>query len=126
MDFVGGEMVDPIRGHKDAMLMIVIIPQHARLFQLQKQAAKYPLQEVRFDGIKDLAHLRIRGNIPLNQIDTAQIVGLRVTLFQETEQGGGLERKHGEGAFQDIRELVPGIAFPVLRNFLKSFVQDFS
>jgi hypothetical protein len=41
-------------------------------------------------------------------VDTAQIALFRAGLLFEVEQGGTFERKHGEGAFQDIRQDILG------------------
>src|SRR6266542_1339267 len=64
------------------------------------------------------------GNGPLDSIDLAQITLFRNSLLFEIEQRRRFERKHGEGAFHDIRQLVAdSITRPVVGERLKLAVE---
>lgn len=123
MHLVRIEMLDPINGDNDALAPILILPDDARPAQAPIAEVKERAQVAGVERIKDTAHLVVARNLPLDPIDAAQIVFLRHALLFEVEQRRGLERKHREGAFQDIRQAVAGIFSPVFGHGLKFAVQ---
>ena len=80
-------------------------------------------QERRVERVEDAAHLVVAGDSPRDVIDAAQIALFGHALLFEVKERGRLERKHGEGAFQSIRQLVAGITGPVVGKILKFGVQ---
>ena len=81
----------------------------------------------------DLAHLRgvgiqriwlFAGKRACDLIEAAQIALFRHGLLFEVEQRGTFERKHGEGAFQDIRQdILRGSAAAVIGDLRKGCTQ---
>ena len=80
-------------------------------------------QEGRVKRVEDAAHLVIARDGPVDAIDAAQIAFFRDGLLFEIEQRRRLERKHGEGAFQDIGQRVASIRGAVVRQCLKLVIE---
>src|SRR5262249_54248377 len=71
-----------------------------------EEVAEERTPETRIEWVEHAAHLMITGNLAFDPIESAQRTLFRNTLIVEIEQRRRFERKHGEGAFQDLWQLV--------------------
>ena len=73
--------------------------------------------------VENAAHRVIARHGPVEAIDAAQIALFRDGLLFEIKQRRRLERKHGEGAFQDIGQSVANMRGTGVRESLKPVIE---
>ena len=119
MHFVRIEMLYAVERDDDEPAPILVLADDACPTSALKTGVQERTPMNRIKRVQDAAHLVVAGDSPVDVVDAAQIARLGHALLFEVGQRRGLERKHGESAFQDIRQCVAGM----VRECLKFAVQ---
>jgi hypothetical protein len=113
MDLVGGEITRAVQRHQVIAAQIDEGFQRLAALQATEYVEEHGAQTQGIDGIQDVAHLGVAGDV-VNAVDGAEVFGGVAAAMIEGQQGAVFEREHRERRHQGIVQRDLDLARPMI------------